>query len=92
MKFHPIERAADASQQSVSAEQRVAPEASRRFRIEYEFMRNEYATIPRRCERRRTRGGTSRRAATELGWGSYNNTYRVDIDGQAPVILTISRP
>ncbi len=66
MEFRPIERAAGAFQESVSAGQLQAM-----------------------C-RRAFGAGARVDSATELGLGAYNNTYRVELDGQRPVILRIA--
>ena len=66
MEFHPIERAPDAFQQSVTADQVVAM-----------------------C-RRAFGAGVEVLAATELGLGAYNSTYRVELAGRRPVILRVA--
>ena len=66
MEFQPIERAPDAFQLSVTADQ-----------------------IDAMC--RRAFGPSVRvRSAVELGNGMYNNTYRVDIGEERPVILRVA--
>jgi aminoglycoside phosphotransferase (APT) family kinase protein len=66
VEFQPIERASDAFQSSVTAEQIVAM-----------------------CQRA---FGSSVRvgSAVELGNGMYNNTYRVDVGEERPVILRVA--
>ena len=66
MEFHPIERAPDAFQLSVTAEQIVAM-----------------------CQRA-FGSGVRVRSAVELGNGMYNNTYRVDVGEERPVILRVA--
>lgn len=66
MEFQPIERAPDAFQLSVTADQ-----------------------IDAMCQR--AFGSNVRvRSAVELGNGMYNNTYRVDIGEERPVILRVA--
>lgn len=66
MEFRPIDRPAEAFQQSVTADQVTAM-----------------------C--RRAFGAQARpTAATELGLGAYNSTYRVELDGRRPVILRVA--
>jgi aminoglycoside phosphotransferase (APT) family kinase protein len=66
VEFQPIERAPDAFQLSVTADQ-----------------------IDAMCQR--AFGANVRaRSAVELGNGMYNNTYRVDIGGERPVILRVA--
>ncbi|QIZ37037.1 phosphotransferase family protein [Saccharopolyspora sp. ASAGF58] len=66
MEFRPIERAADAFQQSVTPDQ-----------------------IEAMC-RRAFGSAVEVASAVELGNGMYNNTYRVDLGGDRPVILRIA--
>ncbi|HEY0166299.1 MAG TPA: aminoglycoside phosphotransferase family protein [Jatrophihabitans sp.] len=66
MDFSPVERAPEAFQQSVTADQVVAM-CRRAFGADV---------------------GVS--AAVELGLGAYNSTYRVELDGRAPVILRVA--
>lgn len=66
MDAQPVERAADAFQQPVSADQ-----------------------IQAMC--RRAFGDRARVArVAEIGVGTYNSTYRVDIEGHAPVVLRVA--
>jgi aminoglycoside phosphotransferase (APT) family kinase protein len=64
--FQPVERAAGAFQESVSAEQ-ITAMAHRAFGA-----------------------GTDVMSAIEFAGGSYNNTYRVDIGAERPVILRVA--
>ena len=66
MEFRPIERACDAFQQSVTANQ-----------------------IEAMCQRA-FGSGVRVRSAMELGNGMYNNTYRVDVGENRPVILRVA--